>query len=630
MKKRMKRGSMTIEAALLMPLLLLVVTITLYLFFYVHNKVWLTAAAYEAALDGSMETARPEGKSRDKALKKGKELGNTGFYESKNLKLQVSEGKKVQVTYDLDMFSIYGGFNSHLQVKGSVKVIKPVTWIRKVKGLSEVSNKLKGKKMKSEYKRDINGNYLVLYENEEPDTSSYQMRMLVGNSIPSILKCRVQGVDGQFMVCYDITSKQSLISLYEEKKMGYEDLQMILGGFVQVMEDMSEYLLNPCRLVLKPEYMYVDVEKRQIYFCYLPGYDEDVRQKFQELTEYILPILDHEDSKAVMLGYGIYRRALEDSFHLEYIKKELYQDREEIEKTVGSSILQESGTMTEKRCNSDGSEKIDLFENYGESKEEKPQEEHLEELLWEEELSEKKKKDVGGTSKGFLIWCVAAGFFALVVVAAETLGYLPRVSMQVILGVAAGIMVIGMLCTWGVSVIKNKNCIRHEKKGHLEIQNKRENKKVSEDLGKDKVNFKDSIERNTTSMQNTAEVLHQKEKISISQKNCGETVVLSANIVTGPATLVSREPGELATIYLQNELTVIGKMENAADAVIELPTVSRIHAKIRKREGEYYLTDLNSRNGTSVNGKILKGDEEYCLQDQDQIDFAQARYVFLK
>ena len=62
----------------------------------------------------------------------------------KNLKLQVSEGKKVQVTYDLDMFSIYGGFNSHLQVKGSVKVIKPVTWIRKVKGLSEVSNKLKG------------------------------------------------------------------------------------------------------------------------------------------------------------------------------------------------------------------------------------------------------------------------------------------------------------------------------------------------------------------------------------------------------------------------------------------------------------------------------------------------------
>ena len=122
----------------------------------------------------------------------------------------------------------------------------------------------------------------------------------------------------------------------------------------------------------------------------------------------------------------------------------------------------------------------------------------------------------------------------------------------------------------------------------------------------------------------------QNAKMSISQKNFGETVVLSKNIVVGPATLVSREPGELATIYLQEELTVIGKMENAADAVIDLPTVSRIHAKIRKRDGEYYVTDLNSRNGTSVNGILLKGDEECCLQNEDEVDFAQARYVFLK
>ena len=44
--------------------------------------------------------------------------------------------------------------------------------------------------MKAEYKRDLSGNYLVLYEEEEPDTSSYQMRMLVGNTIPSV---KVQG-----------------------------------------------------------------------------------------------------------------------------------------------------------------------------------------------------------------------------------------------------------------------------------------------------------------------------------------------------------------------------------------------------------------------------------------------------
>ena len=50
---------------------------------------------------------------------------------------------------------------------------------------------------------------------------------------------------------------------------------------------------------------------------------------------------------------------------------------------------------------------------------------------------------------------------------------------------------------------------------------------------------------------------------------------------------------------------------------------------MRQREGEYYLADLNSRNGTAVNGTMLKGGEEYLLQDEDQVDFAQARYVFV-
>lgn len=63
--------------------------------------------------------------------------------------------------------------------------------------------------------------------------------------------------------------------------------------------------------------------------------------------------------------------------------------------------------------------------------------------------------------------------------------------------------------------------------------------------------------------------------------------------------------------------------------VIDLPTVSRIHAKIRKREEEYYLSDMNSRNGTIVNGRLLLPEEEYRLQEEDEVDFAQARiYIF--
>ncbi len=469
--------------------------------------------------------------------------------------------------------------------------------------------------MKAEYKRDITGNYLILYADEEPDTASYQMRMLVGNTIPSILKCRVQGVDGKFRVCFDITSRQSVGSLFEEKKMGYQDLCMILGGFIQIMDELSEYLLNPERLVVKPEFMYVDLEKRQLYFCYLPGYAEDIRQKFQELTEYILPKLDHEDQKAVMLGYGVYRRALEDSFHLEHIKRELYQEREE--KEIGWENLIEKKT-DEKQILSD-----DIYEKNRRTKRENGKEdemlkrdENLEKLSCEDELiwyesepkedKKKEKKHIYSEMAGMLIWCICAALAILMVIAGSMTGYLPRLPVT---GMIAGILAamgIGMVWVWFTAFRKQKK--------EKEINEKRE--QVEEPMKNISVKF--------------SEMTEKEEQPVVTQRNFGETVVLSAGVITGPATLVSREPGELATIYLQKDLMVVGKMENAADAVIDLPTVSRIHAKIRKRDGEYYLTDLNSRNGTSVNGKMLLVEEEYCLQDQDEVDFAQARYIFLK
>ena len=167
-----------------------------------------------------------------------------------------------------------------------------------------------------------------------------------------LLQCRIQGIDGKFMVYYDITSRHSMTALFEEKKMDLESLQVILGGFIQIMEEMSEYLLNPCQLILEPEYIYLDAERKSVRFCYLPGFHGEIQKQFQSLAEYILPKLDHEDGKAVMLGYNVYRRALEDSFHLEYIKEELYKicnsDEEDFslyEKK--KTVLQEENRMTE-------------------------------------------------------------------------------------------------------------------------------------------------------------------------------------------------------------------------------------------------------------------------------------------
>ena len=57
-------------------------------------------------------------------------------------------------------------------------------------------------------------------------------------------------------------------------------------------------------------------------------------------------------------------------------------------------------------------------------------------------------------------------------------------------------------------------------------------------------------------------------------------------------------------------------------------TVSRLHARINKADDVYYIEDLNSRNGTWVNGKLLHYMEKVSLQHGDVIAFADERFRY--
>lgn len=467
--------------------------------------------------------------------------------------------------------------------------------------------------MHAEYKRDVSHNYLILHGEEMINTASYQVRILTGNTMASILKCRMQGLDGKWLFYYDITSKQSVASFYEQRKLSGEDLGMILGGFLRVMEELAEFLLNAEQLVLSPEYMFLDIEKKEVYFCCLPDYHHPVQEQFRELTEYFLPKLDHEDPEAVNLGYGVYRKAMEPGFQLEHIKELLYRAGSG---NKGSDVENNTGNETK-------SGKYDDTGDEWQGVKAEPE-------LWTDE-QEASGESEAPREKAAVRWKLAAGCAAgvmilLGILLASYLGYLPEIPVEAVLAAAIILMGAGAGCTWAAEKKKKKQ------EQSAEWRNKVQRELAVDEYkkcGKEKT-AKDEAERKKTENQRIQEDNEIRNTVQRNQEQYGETVVLSAGQLSGPASLVSREPGELATIYLERELTVIGKLEQAADAVIELPTVSRVHARIRKTGEDYYLADLNSRNGTSVNGRLLAAGEEYLLKDEDEVDFAQARYVFLK
>ncbi|KAH6832007.1 SMAD/FHA domain-containing protein [Perilla frutescens var. hirtella] len=56
---------------------------------------------------------------------------------------------------------------------------------------------------------------------------------------------------------------------------------------------------------------------------------------------------------------------------------------------------------------------------------------------------------------------------------------------------------------------------------------------------------------------------------------------------------------------IASNVVTIGRVPDKADVVIPVPTVSGLHARIEKTEGNLLITDLDSTNGTFINEKRL-------------------------
>ena len=73
---------------------------------------------------------------------------------------------------------------------------------------------------------------------------------------------------------------------------------------------------------------------------------------------------------------------------------------------------------------------------------------------------------------------------------------------------------------------------------------------------------------------------------------------------------------------------VIGKHRELADHCLDRPAVSRLHLRVDRKEGVFIATDLNSTNGTAVNGYQLQANETVSIKTGDLIFLADIGFRF--
>lgn len=124
----------------------------------------------------------------------------------------------------------------------------------------------------------------------------------------------------------------------------------------------------------------------------------------------------------------------------------------------------------------------------------------------------------------------------------------------------------------------------------------------------------------------TASVFHFEPEEEPVEESENPTVCLG-ELETAQGRLLYQGTQGQESFYIDKESFLIGGNQKA-DGVLSASGISRNHARITKEKDSYCLMDLNSRNGTYLNGQLLDYKEKCEIHPGDRIRFATQEYVF--
>lgn len=425
------------------------------------------------------------------------------------------------------------------------------------------------------YERKVSGNYMLLEEEETAsDRNEFEIRMLTENSILGLLPCVLRHMDGREQFAYDITSKQSLARLYEQRDIGYQDMKCVISGIIRALASMTEFFLQEDNLIFLPEQIYLDIETKQTFLCFYPFYHTDIGKSLQQFAEYLLQKTEHADEKAVVLAYAFYKQIANEDYCLKKLLTETEERKEPVQRKT--EVYQKEIYQRELEI---------------EKEEQLSQNQALTQM--QEIKAEQKERWTFAICTGILLVLIGLVLYLEIYEPLLITAWLSYEIITVIIAVIGAVSVF-FFCTMF--------CRQYRKRKKRLLQLKEQN----------------NVKKKT---------LKEQEEAGF-QDYCGETACLKEEGIQKTHRLIQLDGEKIREIRITKSPFIIGKKKTLADGVLMNPAVSRMHAKIYCEGEDCFLEDLNSTNGTSRNGVRLNANEHVMLSYNDEIDFAGEIFYF--
>lgn len=453
--------------------------------------------------------------------------------------------------------------------------------------------------MKVDYRTDIKGNYLIL--EAEQEIHSYQMQMIQQNSIKGILPIYEYCIDNKVQYHYDITSRQTIVVMLERVLLTSVQMRNFLMQWKDILEQMKEFLLNPDYLLLDVNYIYINLQSGEFFFCYYPRKGKGFKEGIKEVFRYFLDKVNYQDKLGVDMVYQAYQKSLQPEMDFLTICDSVLG----IER---SEIVQEREMEIEKEEERDKREKVKKVESVIE-----PQ--VMPEVL-EGEREEKKELPI----KREYIVIFFVGICSLFLAFLCYWVYQNGIHQQTIVQCIAMILIFGSIL--GFLFLKGKEYLKGTKiiKETQEIPYSSEEE---EDISFIRKGIREVEEDRGESM--LGDIGRERKEYGAESLE-GDTVLLGYIEESSKCFLIPK--GMQEEIIIEKFPFTIGKWKEQVDGVIINDNVSRIHARFEEIDGVYYVIDLNSKNGVYVNGIRNKIQEKVKIQNGDEIKIAALVYQF--
>lgn len=523
--------------------------------------------------------------------------------------------------------------------------------------------------MEIRYRREMKRNYLIV-EPESGAVPGYEARMLVNNSIEGLLRFHIKYMDEHQLYYYEITSMQPLGRLLESRFITREEICRLLVQLNAVLMRMEEYFLSDDGLLLEPEYIYVEPEWFGIGLCLVPGGTGDFLLHLSRLLQYLMKKVDHRDKESVVLAYGLYQESQKDNYGMEDLIKLIQKDSRTREAAVAPGEMQHEQEVFEDSLG-DGEKGFRQSEEpLGDQSQARPHGKSQDRPRGKaqnrprgkaEDQPRGKAQDqscgkardhllgrhCGGTKgpeqpdtpsagPGKLLYLMAgqAALWCLVFVGGPALIWLLKgpalIKAYWKLGIGAAGMALAVIAVGDAIFLMLRKAGRNPQRESAEKAPARsawddqdpwdlENDGWKENSGNRwEINYQEQDARE----QHVQVQTNQADKEPVFQ-----TTLLAAAVGSGGRRLEAGTP-EAEDIDISYFPYIVGKQEDLVDYVLKRETVSRLHLRIDKEGEEYRVTDLNSTNGTQVEGRLLEANETVIIRPGETLCIADLIYTF--